>query len=127
MKTTAVSIAVGVVLLFGGQVATQNAKAAEPGDKSKDTALQAPTEQPAPAAEDLEARSKATLTKATMTGRWCSIKDGVLGLEKEDKYTIISVTRLSGDNWVINARLQYGTKDIVAPIPVQVKWAGDAP
>ena len=28
---------------------------------------------------------------------------------------------------MINARIQYGNKDVTAPIPVQVKWAGDTP
>jgi hypothetical protein len=80
-----------------------------------------------PTQEELEATFKATLTKATMAGRWCSLKDGVLSAEKEDKYTIVGVTKLGGDAWIINARMQYGKKDIVAPIPVQVKWAGDTP
>ena len=50
-----------------------------------------------------------------------------LGPEKEDKYTILGVTKLGGDVWLINARIQYGKQDFVAPIPVQVKWAGDTP
>src|SRR6185369_14785696 len=70
---------------------------------------------------------KAMLTKATLTGRWCSIKDGALSPEKEDKYTIIGVTKLSSDSWIVSARIQYNKKDFVAPIPVQVKWAGDTP
>lgn len=77
--------------------------------------------------EELEAKFKATLTKATLAGRWCSLKDGQLGPEKEDKYTIIGVNKVGGDMWLIHARIQYGKKDITAPIPVQVKWAGDTP
>ena len=75
----------------------------------------------------MEAKFKATLTKATLSGYWCSIKDGALGPAKEDKYTINSVVKIGGDVWLINARIQYGQKDIVAPIPVRVKWAGDTP
>jgi hypothetical protein len=78
-------------------------------------------------AEALEAKFKATLTRATLAGRWCSINDGQIGPEKEDKYTIKSVVKLTGDVWLINARIQYGKTDVVAPIPVQVKWAGDTP
>ena len=37
----------------------------------------------------------------------------------------MSVEKSGGDSWVIRARIQYGKLDIVAPIPVQVKWAGD--
>ena len=77
--------------------------------------------------EQLESKFKDTLTKATLAGRWCSIKDGQLSPEKEDKYTIVSVNKVGVDVWVINARIQYGKKDITAPIPVQVKWAGDTP
>jgi hypothetical protein len=57
----------------------------------------------------------------------CGIKDGALGPEKKDKYTIINVAKMGGDTWIINTRIQYNKKDIVAPIPVQVRWAGDTP
>src|SRR5262249_42871520 len=76
--------------------------------------------------EELEAKFKATLTKATLSGRWCLIQDGRLSAEKEDKYTILGVNKVGGDVWMINARIQYGKKDITAPLPVQVKWAGDS-
>jgi hypothetical protein len=87
----------------------------------------APPTKPKPTQEELEAKFKATLTKATLSGRWCGLKDGKLTPEKEDKYTIISVAKLGGDAWIIHSRIQYGNKDFVAPIPVQVKWAGDTP
>jgi len=74
-----------------------------------------------------EAKFIATLTNATLKGRWCGFKDGQLGPEKEDSYTIVSVTKLGGDQWQINARMAYGGKDIDLPIPAQVKWAGDTP
>jgi hypothetical protein len=77
--------------------------------------------------QELETKFKATLTEATMSGRWCSINKGKLGPEKEDKYTIVSISKVQGDSWVIRARIQYGKVDMVAPIPVQVKWAGDTP
>ena len=76
-------------------------------------------------AAELEAKFKEAMTAVTMSGRWCPLKDGVLGAEKDDKYTIVSVEKSGGDSWVIHARIQYGKLDIVAPIPVQVKWAGD--
>src|SRR5690349_18666308 len=69
------------------------------------------TEKPKPVSADLESKFKETLTNAIMTGRWCSLKDGVLGPEKEDKYTIVGVTKLSGDQWLINARIQYNKQD----------------
>ena len=90
---------------------------------------------PNPDQEQLEATFKATLTKATLSGRWCAVlpdgkkSEGRLKLspEKEDKYTIVGVSKLKGDSWLIRARIQYGKVDVVAPIPIQVKWAGDTP
>ncbi|MEP6670629.1 MAG: hypothetical protein ABJF10_15840 [Chthoniobacter sp.] len=90
----------------------------------------APAEEPAKSAgstPEQEAKFIATLTNATLKGRWCGVKDGNLGPEKEDSYTIVSVTKLGGDKWLINARLPYGGKEIDLPIPAQVKWAGDTP
>ena len=86
-----------------------------------------PATVPKPSQEELEAKFKATMTKATMSGRWSGIKDGKLTPEKEDKYTIVSVAKLGGDAWIVNARIQYGEKDFTVPLPVQVKWAGDTP
>ncbi len=78
-----------------------------------------------PTQEELKAKFKETLTAATMTGRWFPLKDGVLGEAKEDKYSIVSVEKTAADAWTINARMKYGNREFVAPIPVQVKWAGD--
>ena len=74
-----------------------------------------------------EAKLIATLTNATLKGRWAGIKEGQLGPNKEDSYFIASVTKLGGDKWQVNARLSYGGKELSIPIPVQVKWAGDTP
>jgi hypothetical protein len=79
------------------------------------------------ASEELEKRFIATMTQAEFKGRWCSVKDGELGPEKEDRYTILGVSKLGGELWLIRARIRYGQKDITAPIPVKVRWAGDTP
>lgn len=78
-----------------------------------------------PDQEELEAKFKALLTNATLTGRWSSTKDGVLGPEREDKYTVVSASKVNGDSWVVSARMEYRGRAFVLPIPVQVKWAGD--
>jgi hypothetical protein len=75
--------------------------------------------------EQLETKFKDTFKQVTMTGRWCAIKDGKLGPEKEDKYTIVSAARAGGDKWLISTRIKMNQQDTVVPIPVQVKWAGD--
>jgi len=74
-----------------------------------------------------EAKFIATLTNATLKGRWCGFKDGQLGPDKDESYTIASVKKIEGDQWQINAHLSYGGRDIDLPIFVQVKWAGDTP
>jgi len=73
------------------------------------------------AADDPEAKFKAAMTDVIMSGRWVPVKNGALGAEKEDKYAIVSVEKVSGSDWVINARM----RNVVMPIPVKVKWAGD--
>jgi hypothetical protein len=96
-------------------------------DNSKDAPAATTPAKPKLSQEELEAKFKATLTQATMSGRWCGLKNGKLTPEKEDKYTIVSVNKLGGEAWIISARIQYGNKDFVAPIPILVKWAGDTP
>ena len=124
MKTTTL-----LVTLIASFAVAQDVKKADTGTEIKPRETPAPVsvEKPKPNSEELEAKFKAALTKATFSGRWCGIKDGKLTPEKEDKYTISSVVKVGGDMWLVNARIQYGKKDFVAPIPVQVKWAGDTP
>lgn len=74
-----------------------------------------------PSTADLEAKFKATMTNATMAGRWIPLKDGALGAERDDKYSIVNVEKIGGTSWTINARLH----GVVIPIPVSVQWAGD--
>ena len=90
-----------------------------------------PTEEqlsPAPAVTpEMEAAFTTTLTNAVFDGKFCMIENGRLGADKEEKYTIVSVEKQDGNNWVINARIQYGAINFTAPVPVVVKWAGDTP
>lgn len=125
-KTTPISILASLALLASSAWAQDKTQPA-PAPTPKATSAQADAEPPKPTAEELEAKFKATMTKATMSGRWCPIEQGTLGAEKEDQYTILGVTKLGGGAWLINARIQYNKKDLVAPVPVQVKWAGDTP
>lgn len=126
-----ITLFLGLLLLMPALRALRAADAPGGAESTKPE----PKPKPIPSQEELEATFKATLTKATMTGRWCSIvKDGKgpdaplkLGPEKAEKYTIVGVSKLSGDSWVVRARIQYGKMDFVAPVPVQVKWAGDTP
>ena len=127
MKTTVAFIIAALGLACCHDVLAQEAKKTDAPEKPKDAPAQTSPDKPKPSQDELEATFKATLTKATFTGRWCSIKDGKLSPEKDEQYTIKGVTKLGGDVWLITARIQYGKTDIVAPVPVQVKWAGDTP
>lgn len=89
------------------------------------TPIAATSAQPKPGQEELEAKFKTLLTNATLTGRWSSTKDGVLGPEREDQYKVVSATKGEGDTWFVSARMEYRGRAFVLPIPVQVKWAGD--
>lgn len=115
-------------LAFAGSMAL----AASAQDAKPSSGLPPSKEKPAasvsiPSAGELEAKFKNMLTNATLSGRWAPIKDGALGGEKEDTYHIVSVGKISGDSWVVNAKIKYNDREFIAPLPVKVKWAGDTP
>jgi len=110
----------------------QEPKKTDPAEgKSTEGAAAATAEKPKtdlPSQEELEARFKTLLTKATLSGRWSPINNAQLGPEKkEDKYSIVSAAKIGGDQWIIRARMHYGQNEMVVPVPVLVKWSGDTP
>src|SRR5436309_2206343 len=92
--------------------AAQETKKTQPATSSKPASAAPSADQPKPS--DLEAKFIAAMTKATFTGRWCTLKDGQMGAEKEDKYTIMGVTKVGANDWLIHARIQYGQQSVVA-------------
>jgi hypothetical protein len=85
-----------------------------------------PPTQPAatqPSQKDLDAALTARLTNAVMSGHYTIGNNP----PKTDKYTIVSVRKLKDDNWLFQARVQFGEKDVTIPIIIPVKWAGDTP
>ena len=46
---------------------------------------------------------------------------------KPERYEIASAKKLSGDDWVVTARIKYGDKDVPVPIVLKVFWADDTP
>ncbi len=74
---------------------------------------------------DLERRFEAMMSGVTLVGH--SASPGREGASAEERYVIEKVTKLAGDTWLFEARLQYGGHDIPVPVPVQIKWAGDTP
>jgi hypothetical protein len=77
--------------------------------------------------EELEKKFQDTLSGATLQGHFTSQRDENVAASKEDKYTIDSITKMQGDVWLFNARIQYGTHDLTLPLPLRVVWAGDTP
>lgn len=127
----AVVVYVGFVLASNGiaqeaKSTSTNASAVANQKRNEVSASAAPSPQTFNM-EEAEAKFKALLADVTLSGRWSSIKEGNLGPEKEDRYNIVSAVKGNGDSWVINARMKYGEKEFVVPIPVKIKWAGDTP
>ena len=123
MKT----LLLGIVALLPISLPAQEPAKPTPDAEAPAQPTAAEKEETTAPSTELEAKFKATLTNATMSGRWSLIKDGELTPEKPDKYTIVGVNKIFGERWLIRARIQYGEKDYTAPIPVKVKWAGDTP
>ena len=125
MKTAASLLLAGLALTAVSPLPAQEKNAAKkeaaaPKEPAKAAA-------PAPSAEDLEAAFVQTLAGVLFQGRWCTVENGALGEAKPEQYEIVGVMKTGGDRWVINARIEYGKVNLVAPVPVQVKWAGDTP
>src|SRR3954466_7143508 len=81
-------------------------------------------EKPKAALNDAEQKFKDLLTNVTMSGRWYPVKDGEMGDEKQDKYTIVSVDKVKGDSWIIKTKMKYRDQEMTMPLPIDVKWAG---
>ena len=75
---------------------------------------------------DLERQFTERMQGATLVGRFT-----IAGREDQparpDRYQIVSVEKLAGDDWRFNARIQYGSVDATVPIVVTMPWAGDTP
>jgi hypothetical protein len=65
------------------------------------------------------------MTGVTLVGRSTTV--GRDNLSSEERYMIESVTRVTGDTWLVQSRFQYETREVPIVIPVQVRWAGDTP
>ena len=78
-----------------------------------------------PAQADLEKQFQEMMSGVTLVGHSTRLnKEGIAG---EERYVIEKVSKISGDTWLFQARMQYGGRDIPVPVPVTMKWAGDTP
>lgn len=70
---------------------------------------------------------KKLMTGAKMTGMF-TIDGRPMDKLVPETYEIEKAEKLpDGDEWVITSRIKYGDKDLVVPVPVEVKWAGKTP
>src|SRR5258706_9837687 len=79
-----------------------------------------------PAQAELEKQFEQMMTGVTLVGHSTRLnREGVA--PGEEKYVIEKVSKLTGETWLIRARMQYGSRDVPVPVPVTIKWAGDTP
>jgi hypothetical protein len=109
--------------MFAGAVSARAADSAAP--KATKIADEKPAADSGRA--ELEKQFEETLRSAVLKGRWCMIANGQLGEERDEQYTIQQVKKLGGDLWLFLARIKYGQRDLVIPLTLPVKWAGDTP
>jgi hypothetical protein len=76
--------------------------------------------------EALETEFAESMSNVVLDGSFTVNRDGETRVRQE-KYTIASVSKVSGDIWVFQARIQYGDHDVTVPVPVKLLWAGDTP
>lgn len=78
-----------------------------------------------PSREELEAALEKKLTGAVLNGTFTI--DGRPIPPVSEKYTISKATKLAGDDWLIESRMQYGKIDATVPIVMPIQWAGTTP
>jgi hypothetical protein len=66
------------------------------------------------------------MTGATMEG-YFTTDGGDPAAPRQETYHIQSISKLAGNYWTLQARIQYGERDVTLPIPVHIEWAGDTP
>jgi hypothetical protein len=112
-----------------------DARLAAAGEPVNASRTPAPQGQEAAAIADSENDSSLTdaeqafvdlLTNSVLVGHY-SIEGRSNGGAKPERYEISRVTKVGGDNWIVQARITYGKVDIPVPVPVHVHWAGDTP
>jgi hypothetical protein len=88
-----------------------------------------PAEKPAPKLDRsaLEKQFQETMSGAVLNGSFSIVGTDGKQTVSEEKYTIGKVSKLNGDTWVFETRIQYGGNDVKVPLPLTVYWAGDTP
>ena len=79
-----------------------------------------------PTQEEAAKAFSAMLENATLKGTWAPIDKRLLGDEQQDGYDIVKAEHKEGDTWAIHYKMKFQGQEIVFPLPVTVKFAGDA-
>jgi hypothetical protein len=112
MRRIASSLA--VLLLFAA-----SALAADPPEKDP--------AKPKPTQAELEKQFGETLSGASLVGHFTATGKEEDKPLTEERYTLTKVSKLQGDMWLFQTRIQYNKHDVNLPLPLEVKWAGDTP
>jgi hypothetical protein len=75
----------------------------------------------------LEAEFERSMQNVVLLGTFTVTGRGDDARLRQERYEIERVSKLAGDIWTFQARIQYGEHDVAAPIPVKLEWAGDTP
>jgi outer membrane protein assembly factor BamB len=97
-----------------------------PSSIPQDTATSKPAKNSGTDQAELEAAFAKLMTGCQMVGLFTDT-DKPDKPPQKDSYTIAKVTKLAGDRWRFDAKVEYGTKSVTVPVIVNVKWAGDTP
>ena len=88
---------------------------------------EAATNQPADSQAQRDEEFKKLVTNVRLVGNFTLDGAKETKLEREE-YAITGAMKLgNGDYWALTSRIKYGDVDLTVPVPVQVKWAGNAP
>ena len=107
---------VAAFLCFFATISASGQNAQPPAEPTAKGAATQPVDQAA-----LEKEFTERMTNVVMNGQY------TVGNKppKADKYTIVSVQKLKGDDWLFRAQVHFYEKAFVMPMIVPVKWAGD--
>lgn len=84
-----------------------------------------PAAKPVPSQEELEKQFAEQLSGAALVGNFTDDADKSGKPLAEERYAISKVSKLKGDLWLFQTRIQYANHDLRLPLPLAVKWAGD--
>ena len=79
-----------------------------------------------PTRTEFEKQFAERLSGATFVGHF-SVEGKEGSPPQMERYTLNRVSKVEGDVWQFDARIQYGQLDVTVPLRLDVKWADDTP